>query len=116
MNLSVKEKIGQRCIIKENGQKLYDTIYGPLKRGENVTLDFHGVIQVTSLFFNFAIGQLLKDFQDGDLRRLLKNINLNETGQLVVERVMENSVKYHRDKDYRKIVDEILEQQASESN
>ena len=116
MKVSIKKNIGPRCIIKEDGQKIYDTIYELLERGENVTLDFHGVIQVTSLFFNFAIGQLLRDFQEGDLHRLLKNINLNETGQLVVERVMENSVKYHRDKDYRKIVDEILEQQASESN
>jgi len=112
MKLSIKDKIGLRCIIKEDGQKIYDEIHGPLKNGETVTLDFSGVSQFASPFFNFAIGQLLKDIQEADLRRLLRIENLNETGRLVVERVIDNAVKYHGDRDYRKIVDDILEQQA----
>ena len=115
MKLSIKEKIGPRCIIKEDGQKIYDAIYEPLRRGESVTLDFEGVTQFASPFFNFAIGQLLKDIEETDLRRLLHCENLNETGRLVVERVIENAAKYHGNKDYRKIVDDILEQQAKES-
>lgn len=116
MKLFIKDKIGPRCIIKEDGQKVYDEIHGPLKNGESVTLDFGGVSQFASPFFNFAIGQLLMDIEEGDLRRLLQIENLNETGQLVVERVIENAAKYHGDKDYRKIVDDILEQQARESD
>ncbi|SPD75143.1 conserved hypothetical protein [uncultured Desulfobacterium sp.] len=115
MKISIKDKIGPRCIIKEDGQKIYDEIHGPLKRAEKVTLDFNGVSQFASPFFNFAIGQLLKDIPEADLRRLLQIENLNETGKLVVERVIENAAKYHGDKDYRKIVDDILEQQARES-
>ena len=112
MKLSIKDKIGPRCIIKEDGQKVFDEIFGPLKNGETVTLDFTGVSQFASPFFNFAIGQLLKGMQEADLRRLLQIENLNETGNLVVERVIENAAKYHGDRDYRKIVDDILEQQA----
>jgi hypothetical protein len=59
---------------------------------------------------------LLKDIEEGELRRLLQIENLNGTGRLVVERVIENAAKYHGDKDYRKIVDDILEQQARESD
>jgi len=77
--------------------------------------DFEGVRQFASPFFNYAIGQLLKDIAEADLRRLLQIGHLNETGSLVVERVMENAIRYHADKDYRKIVDDILEQQAKES-
>ena len=66
--------------------------------------------------FDAAIGQLLKDIAEDDLRRLLQIDHLNETGRLVVERVIENAAKYHGDKDYRKIVDDILEQQAKESD
>jgi len=116
MKLSIKDQIGPRCIIKEDGQKIYDEIYKPLKSGENVSLDFNGVSQFASPFFNFAIGQLLKDIPEADLRRLLQIENLNETGRLVVERVIENAAKYHGDKDFRKIVDDILEQQAKELN
>ena len=115
MNISIKDKIGPRCIIKEDGQKVYDAIHDILQKGEAVTLDFKDVTQFASPFFNFAIGQLLKDIKEDDLRRLLHIENLNETGKLVVERVIENAAKYHGDKDYRKIVDDILEEQARES-
>jgi hypothetical protein len=115
MKLTIKDKIGPRCIIKEDGQRVYDAIHDALIRGETVTLDFTGVSQFASPFFNFAIGQLLKDIREEDLRCLLKIENLNETGTMVVERVIENAAKYHGDKDYRKIVDDILEQQAKES-
>ncbi|TAN44683.1 MAG: DUF4325 domain-containing protein [Nitrospirae bacterium] len=114
MKIAIKDMIGPRCIIKEDGQKIYDTIIAPLKKGEIITLDFDGVTQFASPFFNFAIGQLLKDIEEESLRRLLQIVNLNETGSLVVERVIENAAKYHGNKDYRKIVDDILEQQAKE--
>ena len=114
MKIFIKDKIGPRCIIKEDGQKVYEEIHDPLKNGETVTLDFESVNQFASPFFNFAIGQLLKDIKVDDLRRLLQIENLNESGRLVVKRVLENAAKYHGDKDYRKIVDDILEQQAKE--
>ena len=115
MKISVKDKIGPRCIIREDGQKVYDEILKPLKSGESITIDFNGVSQFASPFFNFAIGQLLKDISVADLRRLLKIENLNEIGKQVVERVIENAAKYHGDKDYQKIVDDILAEQAKES-
>ncbi|MBF0498067.1 MAG: STAS-like domain-containing protein [Deltaproteobacteria bacterium] len=99
----------------DDGQKIYDAIHESLKQGETVTLDFGGVTQFASPFFNFAVGQLLKDINEIDLRHLLQLENLNETGKLVVERVIENAAQYHGDKDYRKIVDDILEQQSRES-
>ena len=115
MKIIIKDVIGPRCIIKEDGQKIYEKIHEPLKKGESVTLDFGGVAQFASPFFNFAIGQVLKDIAEKDLRRLLQIENLNETGKLVVERVIENAARYHGDVNYRKIVDDILEQQAKES-
>jgi hypothetical protein len=115
MNISIKDIIGQRCIIKEDGQKIFDLILQPLKKGEKVSLDFEGVTQFASPFFNFAIGQLLKDIKEHDVRALLHIVNLNETGEMVLNRVIENAAKYHGDKDYRKIVDDIIEKQAKES-
>jgi hypothetical protein len=116
MRLCIKDQIGPRCIIKEDGQKVYDSIHNALRNSETVTLDFEEVNQFASPFFNFAIGQLLKDVSEADLRRLLHIEHLSETGRLVVERVIENAAKYNGDKDYRKIVDDILERQAKESD
>jgi hypothetical protein len=116
MQLKIQDIIGSpRCIIKEDGQRVYDAIHKTLKSGETVKLDFSGITQFASPFFNFAIGQLLKDIKEDELRRLLHIENLDPTGKLVVERVIENASLYHTDVDYRKIVDDILEQQAKES-
>jgi len=96
MKLSIKDQIGPRGIIREDGQKIYDAIHSALQNGETVTLDFAGVNQFASPFFNLAIGQLLKDFAETDLRRLLQIEHLNETGKLVVGRVIENAANISR--------------------
>jgi hypothetical protein len=113
--MTIKDMTGKRCIVKEDGQRVYDAIHNALKQGETVVLDFEGVSQFASPFFNSAVGQLLKDMKEGDLRHLLQIENLAATGKLLVKRVIENATRYHGDVDYRKIVDEILEQQARES-
>jgi hypothetical protein len=115
MRLIIRESVGPRCIVKEDGQRVYDAIYPVLKRGEAVTLDFAGVTQFASPFFNFAIGQLLRDIDVEGVKRLLQIENLLPDGRRVVDRVIENASKYHTDVDYRKIVDAILQQQAKES-
>lgn len=114
MKLKIIDLIGPRCIIKEDGQKIFDEISDPLIKGETVTLDFSDVNQFASPFFNFAIGQLLKEISKANLKKLLQIENLNETGSLVVERVIENASKYHADETYQQIVDDILNKQAEE--
>jgi len=116
MKLAIKDMVGPRCITKEDGQKVFDAIHDLLRKGENIALDFDGVTQFASPFFNFAIGQLLKDVDESVLRRLLHCEHLLDTGKLVVDRVIENAAKYHGNQDYRKIVDDILAEQAKETN
>lgn len=113
--ITVLDKIGPRCLIKEHGQLIYDAIHTPLENNEQVVLDFTGVTQFASPFFNFAVGKLLKNILEPDLRRLLILENLNEVGHMVVERVIENATKCQMNKDYEKIVTDILAQQAKES-
>jgi len=112
MKLSIKDYIGPRCISKEDGQKIYDAIGQSVQNGETVTLDFEGVNQLAGPFFNFAIGQLLRDITEADLRRLLHIENLNSTGKLLMEKVIENAAKCYVVKDYRKVINDILEQQV----
>lgn len=115
MEYKVQEEIGPRAIVKEDGQKVYDTIHPFLTRGEAVTLDFDGVEQFASPFFNYAIGQLLKDITIEDLKEHLAIVHLTADGMTVVKRVIKNSSQYHADVDHRRIVDAILEEQARES-
>lgn len=64
------------------------------------------------LFFNAAIGQLLKDIKAEDLNRFLKIYNLVSAGLVVLKRVMENSKQYYSDENFRKAQDEVLLEQA----
>jgi len=115
MELRILDLIGPRCIVKEDGQRVYEKIHPVLNKHQTVTLDFEGVTQFASPFFNFSIGQLLKDIIEEDLRQHLQVKNLVSDGELVIKRVIENASRYYKDVDYRKIVDSILEQQAKES-
>ena len=115
MKIAIFEQVGKRCMTKEDGQRIYEAIHGPLLDVQKVTLDFAGVTQVASPFFNFAIGQLLKDIAEQKVCENLVIENLNSTGKMIVERVIENAARYHANPDYRQIVDDILESQAKES-
>ncbi len=112
MELKIFEIIGKRCITKEKGQRIFERIHPLLLAGQPVTLDFAGVEQFASPFFNYAIGQLLKDIKDDDFDKLLHIDNLDRDGRLVVKQVVNNAKNYHRDIDYKKVVDSILQTEA----
>lgn len=112
MNIAIKDLFGIRCIVADDGQRLHDIIVDNLKGGSDIYLDFSEVRQFASPFFNYAIGQLLSEFSESQLRELLHLHGLNETGKAVVERVIENAAQYHGSRDYKAIVDDILERQA----
>lgn len=114
MNISIIDRIGPRCMVSDDGQRVYSEILDPLKRGEDVVLDFNGVRQFASPFFNFAIGQLLRELSVPVVREKLKLNNLNETGTLLVERVIENASKYYQDPMFQKNVDEVLDRQSED--
>lgn len=82
MKLIIKDIIGPRCITQEDGQKIYEKIHNPLLKGESIILNFEGVRQFASPFFNFAIGQLLKDIKTETLRSLLSFDHLTPAGKI----------------------------------
>lgn len=116
MKILVKEYIGTRCILKEDGQKLHDKIVHHLKVDDDVTLDFIKVKMFASPFFNYSIGQLFNNFKLDEIRTRLHIENIEPVGSLIIERVIENANRFQIDVDYKKIVDDILEQQAKESD
>ncbi|HCM6912315.1 STAS-like domain-containing protein [Klebsiella aerogenes] len=116
MRIIIKELIGPRCILKEDGQRLYDTVAPYLSDKKDVILDFANVKMFASPFFNYSIGQLFNTYSESDIRGLLHLENLEVVGHAIIERVVENANRFKSEVDYKKIVDEILEQQAKESD
>lgn len=112
MKIDVQEVFGTRCIVSDDGQKLHDMVVKNLASSEDVFLNFKGVRQYASPFFNFSIGQLLNNVSIETVKKHLHLEDLSDTGRMVIERVIENASHYHGDADYRRIVDEILAQQS----
>ncbi|HLO87142.1 MAG TPA: STAS-like domain-containing protein [Nostocaceae cyanobacterium] len=107
MKYKIYELIGENCMSQRSGQKLYDLIYPQLKAGKTVELDFTDVRRFLSIFFNFAIGQLLRDISVEDFDKLLVVSNLSPLGEQAYYHVIESAKRYYSDEQYRQAVDEI---------
>lgn len=106
---------GEYATDSESGQRVYELIYPQLLSSNSVELDFDGVGVLASAFFNFAIGQLLKDIAPEKLNELLDIRNLSPHGTSILERVIENAERYYSDNRYRQAVDAALEECAASS-
>jgi len=107
----IKEIIGENCITREDGNKVYNIIYPIMKSGGKVELDFEGIGIFASPFFNAAIGHLLKEFNQEDLTRQLFIHRLAPVGSDVLKLVITNSTQYYSDKNFRQNLDDILNEQ-----
>lgn len=114
INLEIRNFVGERCVTSEDGQRVYEIIHPKLVSGEKVCLDFEGAAIFASPFFNFAIGQLLKDLKPDDLNQLLKVEHLSPDGMLLWRRVVKNAKEYYTNIETKKAVDETLKQQAED--
>ncbi len=112
MKYKVYELIGENCMSQKAGQQIYDLIYPQLQAGKPVELDFAGVRRFLSVFFNFAISQLLRDIKAEDLDRLLVVSNLNPVGQETYDNVFENAKRYYSDQQYPQAVNEMILEQS----
>lgn len=113
MKYEIYHIIGEDCMTADDGQKVYDLIHPQLLAYLPVEVDFTGVKVFASLFFNFAIGQLLKEFQEEDLNKLLKIYNLNPVGMQVLQRTIENSKRYYSNETIRQAIDEVISEQVT---
>jgi hypothetical protein len=113
MEINIRQDLGENCMTLKQGQSLYDAIYPHLQSGETVELDFMGVRIFASPFFNYAIGQLLRDLKADRLNELLIIKNLNAVGSNTLELVIENAQRYYSDAKFRHAKDEVIREMAA---
>jgi hypothetical protein len=113
MKYNIHNLIGAYCVTPQRGQELYDIIHPLLTEGTTVELDFLGVKAYASPFFNYAIGQLLKEISNEDVNRLVKCSNLSSTGTNVLQMVMNSARHYYTDDSYRQAVHEVREEELA---
>lgn len=110
MSHEIYEITGEYATDADSGQQVYVLIHSQLLSGQSVELNFRGVNVFASAFFNFAIGQLLKDLSPDSLKERLKITNLTPNGHSILKRVFDNAKHYYLDVEYQKAVDTVLEE------
>ena len=60
-----------------------------------------------------ATGQLLQYFSRDDLNRQIHITGLNDDGQHILQRVMDNAEHYYTDSGYRQAVDNVMQEYAA---
>lgn len=108
MKMEILPITGENCITIEDGQTVYDKIYPQLKAGHDVELDFTGVKVFASPFFNAAVGQLLKDMDSPELKRL-KLIGMPAFAIETLRKVIDNSRQYYSSKKQQKHVESAVD-------
>jgi STAS-like domain of unknown function (DUF4325) len=114
MKCMIQDLIGENCITQQSGQTLCDLIQPQLQAGQPVELDFTGVKRFLSVFFNFAIGQLLQTLDSDTFDRLLIVSNLTPVGQQTYDQVVSNAKRHYAlDENQQTIIDSIVVEQAA---
>lgn len=112
MRVHIKEIVGDSALTLEDGQKIFPLIKRRLDQNQEIELDFNGITLFASLFFNAALGQLLRDFKPEFLNRLISITNLNEVGSATMKRSIENAKQFYASADFQRTQTEVLRAMA----
>ena len=115
MKCIVKDVVGEDAITTEDGQSIYERIHPELTNDRDVELDFDGVAVFASLFFNAAIGQLLKDLSPVVLNEHLALENHIPEGRKSLDQVIKNAKEYYASDNYREAQIKVLKDLSEES-
>jgi STAS-like domain of unknown function (DUF4325) len=113
MKYQIRDLIGVYCVTPQNGQEIYHLIHPLLIAQTEVELDFLGVKACATPFFNYAIGQLLKDIDYQDVFRLVKYTNLSSVGHNTLGIVLDSAKRYYSDDNYREAVNKVREEELA---
>ncbi len=114
MVIKVYDIVGEFGIGASDAQKLYDIIYPKLLAHKNVTLDFTGVKACMALFFNLALGKILKDITPDKFYQLVEFTGMSQNIQKLLTHILKNAEHYYYDEEYRNAVDAAMSEIALE--
>lgn len=98
LSISIFEVVGSPlCVASGDGQKVYDRLAAAFRQECPVSLSFRNVSTLTSAFLNTAVGQLYGQFDEGQIRRLLKVEDMDPDDVALLKRVVDTAKQYFRD-------------------
>lgn len=108
--ISIFAVIGDTLAVEaDEGQKVYNQIKKALGNGNNVILSFLNVEIVTTAFLNTAVGQLLKDHTEEEIKQRMSVEDMSEPGKASLYRVIETAKLFYKDPEaLKRSIDEIM--------
>lgn len=106
----IDEKVTMhQAISDKEGIAIYDAILSKLHEGEEIELDFQGIIMMTTAFLNVVIGQLYKDYTSDFLREKIFFKNITSDFARRIKDVTDNAKLFYKDQDmFTQNVEEII--------
>ncbi len=115
--VSIFEVVGSPlCVASGDGQKVYDRLAAALKQDRRVSLSFRNVSTLTSAFLNTAIGQLYGEFNEKQIRALLKVEDMESDDVTLLKRVVDTAKQYFQDPErFNNVVRDVLEDDGDDT-
>ena len=105
MKYSVRERLGEYCLSREQGRNLYVVLKAALKMKDIIEVDFSSVRLTSSDFLEDCIGYLLKDFNKKAIYTYIKFTHLTPPIERSIKFNIDHYYKYYRDEQYRYVID-----------
>jgi hypothetical protein len=88
----------EKAISTEDGNKIFERIDQSFHNGENVVVDFSGIVMLISAFLNAAIGQLYSKYKSSFLNKTLTVNGMSNEDLVLLKKVIDRAKNYFRDK------------------
>jgi len=100
---------GEYCIEADVGQKVFEIIEKALTENRKVIISFRNVTRITTAFLNTAVGQLLRDFEEDEIKSKVSYEDITDVDRMKIRRVNQTAKLYYENPERMKnTIEDIL--------
>ena len=100
---------GEYCIEADEGQKVFEYITKALNENHKVIISFKNITRITTAFLNSAVGQLLRDYKEEEIRAKISYEDTTAVDRMKIKRVNQTAKLYYENPDRMKnTIEDIL--------
>ncbi|MFA6105939.1 MAG: hypothetical protein WC725_05120 [Patescibacteria group bacterium] len=93
--IKIKETIGENCITRVQGGKIFKLLTSPSRFPYKTTLDFAGVKIISAPFINAAIGRLFEVNGNTEPHKVPSFVNLSHQDETMIKHVIDGAKDYY---------------------
>jgi STAS-like domain of unknown function (DUF4325) len=100
---------GEYCIEADEGQKIFEIIKKAINENLLVIVSFRNIKRITTAFLNNAIGQLLRDYKEEDIKAKVSYEDVSDVDRMRIKRVNQTAKLFYSDPGkMKRVLEEIM--------